>query len=84
MSLQSRLASVKPAGVRSDGYSSSASAVVCAFQADCERSGKCDYNALRAALAWARVPGHVVTLVNLRAVYNDSVYSSAQFATARY
>jgi hypothetical protein len=67
---------------REDGYTARAAAVVCQFQQIIERESDCDYDALRAALLWARVPGHIVTLVNLRAVYNDSVYSSAQFAYA--
>lgn len=74
--------------VGADGYRACDRATVCKFQQIVERESDCDYEALRAALAAARVidgtgrTAFVVNLVNLRRVYNDAVYAGAQYAYA--
>ena len=66
--------------VGADGYRQCDRAIVCTFQAIVEHEPDCDYSALSAALKRARDPQFVVTLVNLRAAYNDGVYAAAQYA----
>jgi len=73
-------APVPASAARADGYDARAAAVCCRFQAIVEAESDVDYDALRAALAWARVSGVVVTLPNLRAKYNDFLYASAEVA----
>lgn len=64
-----------------DGYPAYARKTICEFQAIIERESDCDYEALRHALHLAQDRNFVITLVQLRAAYNDSLYAGAQFAT---
>jgi hypothetical protein len=43
---------------RADGYSEQSAAIICQFQRDIEVSPNANYNALRAALKWAREQQH--------------------------
>lgn len=67
--------------IGADNYRQCDRATICKFQQIIERESDCDYDALRSALRKAQDRNFVVTLTNLRAAYNDSLYSSAQFAT---
>lgn len=54
---------------RADGYSEQSAAIICKFQADVERLGnRANYNALRAALKWARTVS-TFTYADLQSVY---------------
>ena len=63
-----------------DGYPAYARKTICEFQAIVEREQDADFEALAMALKKARDPQFVITLVNLRAAYNDSCYATAQYA----
>lgn len=69
--------------IGSDGYRQCDRHVITQFQAIVERESNCDYSALAIALKRARDPNFVVTMINLRAAYNDGLYSSAQVAYVR-
>lgn len=69
--------------IGSDGYRQCDRRIITEFQAIIERESDCDYSALAAALRKARDPNFVVTMINLRAAYNDCIYSSAQVAYVR-
>lgn len=54
---------------RADGYSSDTADIVCKFQGDVERLGsRANYDALRAALKWARSQ-QTFTYADLQSVY---------------
>lgn len=66
--------------IRRDRYNDQRNRILCAFQATIERESDCDYDALRAALLWARDCNHPVTMITLRRAYNDVLYASIEFA----
>lgn len=60
--------------LRLDGLSERNAKVVCEFQRIIETSPAPDYDALRAALKWARERNDCqITMLGLRARYNDCV-----------
>lgn len=62
--------------MRADGLTAQNAAIVCAFQCDIERAGNCDYDALRAALQWARSNPTQVSTYTLSVRYNDAIYAA--------
>jgi hypothetical protein len=63
--LQQNASAVK----RADGYTNATADVVCKFQSDIERLGsRANYDALRAALKWARTQT-TFTYADLQSVY---------------
>lgn len=92
-----RFISARKQSTRLDGYTSARAATICYFQKKVQDEIEwmdiygnttvdeigAQYEALRAALRWARDPEHIVNLMTLRAFYNDNLYAAAQAAYTR-
>jgi hypothetical protein len=57
---------------RADEYEHRVAAIVCQFQQSIEWTKDCDYDALRAALGWARKTSRPVTMASLLSAYQHA------------